>query len=116
MLLGITGITVVCKTMESFCCFIFKNKKQVKIVQEDEDGNKDIINCGHPVELISTLLRKLGGAASVNQLCQVRKDSACYNVYVSMPCNVIVALPLDSGPSLLSFCGTLLCYSLLLIS
>ena len=82
--------------MEIFCCFISKNKEQVKIVQEDEDGKEDIINCGHPVELISTLLRKLGGVASVNQLCQVKADSTfyMYNLYLSMPHNVKVASPL----------------------
>ncbi|KAJ7370212.1 peptidase C19, partial [Desmophyllum pertusum] len=44
--------------------------QQVRVVREGEDGQKDVINCGHPVDLITTLLRKLGGAASVNQLCQ----------------------------------------------
>ena len=54
--------------------FVWKSEKPVKIVEEDKDGKKDIVNCSHPVELISTLLRKLGGTASVNQLCQVRAD------------------------------------------
>ena len=49
----------------------------MSIVQEDDDGQKDVINCSHPVELIAALLRKLGGSASVNQLCQV-KYSATY--------------------------------------
>lgn len=47
----------------------------MKIVEEDKDGKKEVVNCGYPVELISTLLRELGGTASVNQLCQVRADA-----------------------------------------
>lgn len=43
----------------------------MKVVREDDDGKEDVINCGHPVELITALLKKLGGAATVNQLCQV---------------------------------------------
>lgn len=50
----------------------FKVKKQVKVVKEDDGGEKDVINCGNPVDLITSLLKKLGGAASVNQLCQVK--------------------------------------------
>lgn len=46
----------------------------MRVVREGEDGQKDVINCGHPVDLITTLLRKLGGGASVNQLCQVTDD------------------------------------------
>nr|XP_058972797.1 ubiquitin carboxyl-terminal hydrolase 40-like [Pocillopora verrucosa] len=45
-------------------------KKQVKVVKEDDGGEEDVINCGNPVDLIISLLKKLGGAASVNQLCQ----------------------------------------------
>lgn len=54
--------------------FVSKGKEQVKIVREDDNGQKDVIHCGNPVELITTLLKKLGGAASVNQLCQVTDD------------------------------------------
>ena len=50
----------------------FKEKKQVKVVKEDDGGEEDVINCGNPVDLIISLLKKLGGAASVNQLCQVK--------------------------------------------
>ena len=51
--------------------FVFKEKEQVKVVREDDDGKEDVINCGHPVDLITALLKKLGGSATVNQLCQV---------------------------------------------
>lgn len=54
--------------------FSFKEKEQVKVVREDDSGQKDVIQCGYPVELITTLLKKLGGAATVNQLCQVTHD------------------------------------------
>ncbi|XP_074622517.1 ubiquitin carboxyl-terminal hydrolase 40-like isoform X2 [Acropora palmata] len=46
------------------------DKEPVKIVHEDEKGRENFFNCDHPVDLLSTLLRKLGGTASVNQLCQ----------------------------------------------
>ena len=49
----------------------------MRIAHEDDNG-EDIISCGHPVELISTLLKKLGGAASVNQLCQVERGPIYY--------------------------------------
>lgn len=45
-------------------------KEQVRVEREDDSGQKDVIYCDHPVDLIVTLLKKLGGAASVNQLCQ----------------------------------------------
>lgn len=51
------------------------DKEQVRIAHEDGNG-EDIISCGHPVELVSTLLKKLGGAASVNQLCQCMSKEA----------------------------------------
>lgn len=54
--------------------FVSKEKEQVRVVREDDTGQKDVIHCGHPVDLITTLLKKLGGAASVNQLCQVTHD------------------------------------------
>lgn len=44
----------------------------MKVVKEDDVDEKDVINCGNPVDLITSLLKKLGGAASVNQLCQVK--------------------------------------------
>ena len=43
-------------------------------MREDDSGKRDVIYCDHPVELIVTLLNKLGGTASVNQLCQVTND------------------------------------------
>lgn len=45
-------------------------KEQMKVVRENDGGEKDFMNCGNPVDLIISLLKKLGGAASVNQLCQ----------------------------------------------
>ena len=45
----------------------------MRIVQGEDDSQENIVvNSGDPVELIVALLRKLGGAASVNQLCQVK--------------------------------------------
>lgn len=44
----------------------------MKVVRENDGGEKDFINCGNPVDLIISLLKKLGGTASVNQLCQVK--------------------------------------------
>ena len=53
--------------------FLSKDKQQVRIVQGEDDSQEDVVvNSGNPVELIVALLRKLGGAASVNQLCQVK--------------------------------------------
>ena len=43
----------------------------MKVVRDDDSGKKDVIYCDHPVDLLGTLLKKLGGTASVNQLCQV---------------------------------------------
>ena len=58
--------------------FLSKDKEQVRIVQGEDDSQENVVvNSGDPVELIVALLRKLGGAASVNQLCQV-KDTANY--------------------------------------
>ena len=58
--------------------FLSKDKEQVRIVQGEDDSQENVVvNSGNPVELIVALLRKLGGAASVNQLCQV-KDTANY--------------------------------------
>ena len=54
--------------------FPLKEKAQVRVVREGNSAQKDVIQCGHPVELITTLLEKLGGAATVNQLCQVTHD------------------------------------------
>ncbi|XP_078377016.1 ubiquitin carboxyl-terminal hydrolase 40-like isoform X2 [Oculina patagonica] len=54
----------------------FEPKEQVTVVREDDNRQKDVIQCGHPVELITTLLKKLGGAASVNQLCQCMSKEA----------------------------------------
>lgn len=54
--------------------FVSKEKEQVRVVREDDSGKRDVIYCDHPVELIVTLLEKLGGTASVNQLCQVTND------------------------------------------
>lgn len=65
----LTHVFVFCTT------FVSKSKNPVKIVEEDKDDKKGVVNCGYPVELISTLLRELGGTASVNQLCQVRADA-----------------------------------------
>lgn len=44
----------------------------MKVVKEDDGDEKDVINCGNPVDLITSLLKKLGGAVSVCQLCQVK--------------------------------------------
>lgn len=53
--------------------FLSKDKEQVRIVQGEDDSQENVVvNSGNPVELIVALLRKLGGAASVNQLCQVK--------------------------------------------
>ena len=53
--------------------FLSKDQEQVRIVQGEDDSQEDVVvNSGDPVELIVALLRKLGGAASVNQLCQVK--------------------------------------------
>ena len=53
--------------------FLSKDKQQVRIVLGEDDSQEDVVvNSGDPVELIVALLRKLGGAASVNQLCQVK--------------------------------------------
>ena len=53
--------------------FLSKDKQQVRIVQGEDDSQENVVvNSGNPVELIVALLRKLGGAASVNQLCQVK--------------------------------------------
>ena len=53
--------------------FLSKDKEQVRIVQGEDDSQENVVvNSGDPVELIVALLRKLGGAASVNQLCQVK--------------------------------------------
>ena len=53
--------------------FLSKDKEQVRIVQGEDDSQEDVVvNSADPVELIVALLRKLGGAASVNQLCQVK--------------------------------------------
>jgi len=57
-----------------FFCFVSKEKEQVRVVREDDSGKRDVIYCDHPVELIVTLLKKLGGTASVSQLCQVTND------------------------------------------
>lgn len=58
--------------------FLSKDKEQVRIVQGEDDSQENVVvNSGDPVELIVALLIKLGGAASVNQLCQV-KDTANY--------------------------------------
>ena len=58
--------------------FLSKDKEQVRIVQGEDDSQENVVvNSGDPVELIVALLTKLGGAASVNQLCQV-KDTANY--------------------------------------
>lgn len=58
--------------------FLSKDKEQVRIVQGEDDSQENVVvNSGDPVELIVALLRKLGGAASVNQLCQVN-DTANY--------------------------------------
>lgn len=46
----------------------------MRVEREDDSGQKDVIYCDHPVDLIVTLLKKLGGTASVNQLCQVTSD------------------------------------------
>ena len=46
----------------------------MKVVRDDDSGKKDVIYCDHPVDLLGTLLKKLGGTASVNQLCQVTDD------------------------------------------
>ena len=46
----------------------------MRIVREDDSGKKDVIYCDQPVDLIVTLLKNLGGTASVNQLCQVTND------------------------------------------
>lgn len=46
----------------------------MRVVREDDSGKRDVIFSDHPVELIVTLLKKLGGAATVNQLCQVTND------------------------------------------
>ncbi|CAH3155916.1 unnamed protein product [Porites evermanni] len=53
------------------------DKEQVRIVQGEDDSQENVVvNSGDPVELIVALLRKLGGAASVNQLCQcMSKDT-----------------------------------------
>jgi len=56
------------------CYFVSKEKEQVRVVREDDSGKKDVIYCDHPVDLMVTLLKKLGGTASVNQLCQVTDD------------------------------------------
>ena len=53
--------------------FLSKDKEQVRIVQGEDDSQENVVvNSGNPVELIVALLRKLRGAASVNQLCQVK--------------------------------------------
>ena len=52
----------------------------MKIVHEDEKGRENFFNCDHPVDLLSTLLRKLGGTASVNQLCQVKVSFHCWQI------------------------------------
>ena len=54
--------------------FVTKEKEQGKVVRDDDSGKKDVIYCDHPVDLLVTLLKKLGGTASVNQLCQVTVD------------------------------------------
>ena len=54
--------------------FVSKEKEQVRVVREDDSRKKDVIYCDDPVDLMLTLLRKLGGTASVNQLCQVTDD------------------------------------------
>lgn len=46
----------------------------MRVVREDDSGKEDVIHCDQPMDLIVTLLKKLGGTASVNQLCQVTDD------------------------------------------
>ena len=59
--------------------FLSKDKEQVRIVQGENDSQENVVvNSGNPVELIVALLRKLGGAASVNQLCQVKDTIAAW--------------------------------------
>jgi len=67
------GSSVSCPGLKKYY-FVSKEKEQVRVVKEDDSGKKDVIYCEHPVDLIVTLLKKLGGTASVNQLCQVTSD------------------------------------------
>ena len=67
------GSYVICQGLKKYY-FVSKEKEQMRVVREDDSGKKDVIYCDHPVDLMATLLKKLGGAASVNQLCQVTND------------------------------------------
>lgn len=67
------GSSVSCPDLKKYA-FVSKEKEQVRVEREDDSGQKDVIYCDHPVDLIVTLLKKLGGTASVNQLCQVTSD------------------------------------------
>ena len=51
---------------------ICQEEEELQVTRKKDDGQVDVINCNNPVELISALLRKMGGAASMDQLCQVR--------------------------------------------
>ena len=66
------GSSASCSGLKNYY-FVSKEKEQVRVVRDDS-GKEDVIYCDHPVDLIVTLLKKLGGTASVNQLCQVTND------------------------------------------
>ena len=46
------------------------------MTQKTDDGQRDVISCDTPAEVIGALLRNLGGAASLDQIGQV--GIACY--------------------------------------
>ena len=47
----------------------------MRVVQKDNEGHEVAIDCDNPVDLLVALLKTMGGAGTVNQLCQVRVSS-----------------------------------------
>lgn len=100
------GSSVCCPGLKE-CYFASKEKEQVRVVKEDDSGKKDVIYCDHPVDLIVTLLKKLGGTASVNQLCQVTNDA---DYRVSISCGCCLSLPVE-----LRYRSHILCCNLIML-
>ena len=51
--------------------FMFQEKEVVKLVHNGSPGHETVVSCTDPIELMSNLLLQLGGAATLDQLCQV---------------------------------------------
>ena len=76
------------------------------MTQKTDDGQRDVISCDTPAEVIGALLRNLGGAASLDQIGQVGKSLLLQQGYHeseirnenSLSCHVVRFFSLISAP------------------